>query len=63
MQKGLDKLIVGKTAVMIAHRLSTIKDVDRIIVMDKGEIVQIGSHKELVERPGIYQELAEYSAI
>lgn len=54
VQKGLDSLMRGKTALVIAHRLSTISKCDRILVMDKGEIVEQGSHNELMVRQGAY---------
>ncbi len=57
VQAALDNLMNNKTTIIIAHRLSTIKNADLIVVMDKGEIVQIGSHRELMDNPGIYQEL------
>ena len=57
IQEGLRKLMQGKTTIMIAHRLSTIMNADKIIVIEKGEIKQIGTHKELTEKQGIYQKL------
>jgi ATP-binding cassette subfamily B protein len=57
IQKALWKLMKGRTAIVIAHRLSTIQKLDRIVVMDKGKIVQIGSHQDLLEQQGIYAEL------
>lgn len=57
IQKALDGIMPGRTTIMIAHRLSTIKRADRIIVMDKGRIVQQGSHTELSTKAGIYREL------
>jgi ATP-binding cassette, subfamily B, bacterial MsbA len=57
VQAALDNLMNKKTTIIIAHRLSTIKNADVIVVMDKGHIVQSGSHKDLMKDPGIYQEL------
>lgn len=54
VQKGLDSLLRGKTALVIAHRLSTIAKCDRILVMDKGEVIEEGSHEELLRRQGAY---------
>ena len=58
IQKALNKIIEKKTAIVIAHRLSTIKNSDRIVVMDKGRIVETGSHEELVRiENGYYSQL------
>jgi ATP-binding cassette subfamily B protein len=57
IQTALEELMKGKTALIIAHRLSTIMNADRIIVMNKGEIVQEGKHKNLIKQKGIYREL------
>jgi len=58
IQEALWKLMKGRTAIVVAHRLSTIQRMDRIVVMDKGKIVQIGSHAELLKKEqGIYAEL------
>lgn len=54
VQKGLDSLMKGRTALIIAHRLSTIAKCDRILVMDKGQVVEEGSHNELMVRQGAY---------
>jgi subfamily B ATP-binding cassette protein MsbA len=57
VQEALDRLRQGRTAFIIAHRLSTIESADRIVVMDKGEIVEAGSHAELLEQKGLYASL------
>jgi ATP-binding cassette subfamily B protein len=57
IQKALWKLMEGRTAIVIAHRLSTIQKMDRIIVLDNGEIIEQGSHKELLEQKGTYAKL------
>lgn len=59
VQKALQVLMQGRTTLMIAHRLSTIKNADRIVVIDKGKIIQEGTHEQLLGRSGLYQELAE----
>lgn len=57
VQKAMDKLTEGKTSFIIAHRLSTIRNADIILVMKKGDIVEIGSHQELIDKKGFYYEL------
>jgi len=57
IQKDLQKLLDGRTAIMIAHRLSTIMNADRIIVLKSGKIIEQGSHKELISRNGEYKKL------
>lgn len=57
IQEALWKLMEGRTAIVIAHRLSTIQRMDRIIVLDKGNVVEQGTHKELVRQNGIYATL------
>ena len=57
IQKALEKLLENRTAIIIAHRLSTIKNVDRIIVIHKGEVREVGTHDELMALGGIYYRL------
>jgi len=57
IQKAIEKLLVGRTAIVIAHRLSTIQNADKIIVMHKGEIRETGNHQELLAKRGIYYRL------
>jgi ATP-binding cassette subfamily B protein len=59
VQQALDKLMQNRTSFVIAHRLSTIKHVDRIVVMDQGRIVAVGTHDELLEHSPLYKRLAE----
>lgn len=57
IQSAIEKLLIGRTAIVIAHRLSTIQNADKIIVMHKGEIREIGNHQELLAKRGIYYKL------
>jgi ATP-binding cassette subfamily B protein len=57
IQHAIDKLIAGRTSIVIAHRLSTIRKADKILVLDKGEVKEIGSHEELMQLQGFYYQL------
>jgi len=57
IKQAIEKLLVGRTAIVIAHRLSTIQNADKIIVLHKGEIREIGNHQELLAKRGIYYKL------
>jgi ATP-binding cassette subfamily B protein len=57
IQQGLQQVLVGRTSIVIAHRLSTVRDADRILVMQRGRIVEDGNHQELLARGGLYSHL------
>ena len=57
IQKATEKLMKNRTSIVIAHRLSTIKEADSIMVLDKGEVVEFGTHDELLQKGGYYNEL------
>jgi ATP-binding cassette subfamily B protein len=57
IQHAIDKLISGRTSIVIAHRLSTIRKADKILVLDKGEVKEMGSHDELLKLQGFYYRL------
>jgi ATP-binding cassette subfamily B protein len=62
IQKALDNLVRGRTTIAIAHRLSTLRRADRLVVLDKGQIVEVGQHEELLERQGAYYRLYQAQA-
>jgi len=62
IQKALDNLVQGRTTLAIAHRLSTLRKADRLIVLDKGEIVEVGNHDELMSAQGAYYQLYQAQA-
>ena len=57
IQKSLSNLLDGRTAIIVAHRLSTIRNADKIFVVNHGEIVETGNHKQLIANDGLYAEL------
>jgi ABC-type multidrug transport system fused ATPase/permease subunit len=60
VQDALDKLMIGRTSIVIAHRLSTIRKADKIVVLQKGEVVEMGTHQELMANDsGLYQKLSK----
>ena len=57
VQDAIDKLMINKTSIVIAHRLSTIQNANKIIVLDKGEIVEQGNHDQLIKNDSYYKKL------
>jgi ABC-type multidrug transport system fused ATPase/permease subunit len=62
IQKALHNLMDGKTVIAIAHRLSTLREMDRIIVLENGVVVEDGDHKTLIEEGGLYARLWTHQA-
>ncbi|MDQ3867482.1 MAG: ABC transporter ATP-binding protein, partial [Actinomycetota bacterium] len=62
VQEALDRLAEGRTTIAIAHRLSTIRNAEQIVVLDRGRIVERGTHDELLERGGRYAALVSRDA-
>ncbi len=59
IQKAMDKILEGRTSIVIAHRLSTVRNADKIVVIEGGRIVEMGSHNELLEKGSLYKKLYE----
>ncbi len=59
VKEALDRLMRGRTTLVIAHRLSTVRDADRVVVLDRGKIVEVGTHHELMKHEGPYRKLVE----
>ena len=59
MQQAIERLMENRTTIVVAHRLSTIRNADRICVMENGQIVEQGTHNELLSKEGRYQQLYE----
>lgn len=59
IQKAISEILKNRTSIVVAHRLSTIKEVDKIVVIDSGEIKEIGNHKDLIQNNGFYKKLYE----
>ena len=57
VQEGMDKIMHGRTVFVIAHRLSTVQNSDVILVLDKGNVIEKGNHKSLIEQKGTYYQL------
>ncbi len=63
VQKGLNRAMKDRTVIVIAHRLATTQEANKIVVFNKGEIIEIGKHIDLINKPGIYKELCEKQLI
>jgi subfamily B ATP-binding cassette protein MsbA len=63
VQQALDRLIKGRTVFVIAHRLSTVRNAHRIVVLEKGRIVEEGNHSSLLDKDGLYKRLYQLQEI
>ncbi len=62
IQRALDNLVQGRTTIAIAHRLSTLRKANRLVVLDRGKVVEVGPHEELMAREGAYYRLYQAQA-
>ena len=63
VQKALENMMKNRTSIVIAHRLSTIQNADTIIVMQQGQIIEKGSHEDLIEKKGAYNSLINMQSL
>jgi subfamily B ATP-binding cassette protein MsbA len=63
VQDAISNLMIGRTSVVIAHRLSTIQNADQILVLEKGRIVETGTHQSLYNQGGLYKKLVDLQSL
>ena len=63
VQEGLTRAMKDRTVIVIAHRLATTQEANKIVVFDNGQIIEVGKHIDLINKPGIYKELCEKQLI
>jgi ABC-type multidrug transport system fused ATPase/permease subunit len=63
VQEALDKARMGRTSIVIAHRLSTVQNADFIAVINKGRVIELGTHTELVAKKGVYYDLTQRQSL